>query len=395
MASVSQVPDFKANWTPNNNELKPLPFRSVMERVTYIAKEIIVYVPRAIASLIARWMIYPAASPFISNAQTQKLADKHFDRFWKTFETRNTGRRTADGDIHFENEFNSWFPKENENAKTGTHTKLDAVRNTYTPTEITLESPDGKTLHGHYIKHKDADTPGAKVILAFGGNGEPYRFGSVTNWMQEMLCESETPHSFLMIDPRGVFKSTGKPTQDGLVLDADTLYQYAKNLGYDENDIILYGHSMGGAIATHLKALHTDSNAPLILSRTFSSLSKVSEHISNQLPLMPTRLVKWILRNLGWKFDNVEQLSKIKSPVHIFNHERDWVIPEFASLTKAMERAENKKDHIHTYRVAGGSGHMEKFSQLRIVQPQLNNANAAEFLNEHVFTVETAVSVFA
>ncbi|PCI93181.1 hypothetical protein COB11_05725 [Candidatus Aerophobetes bacterium] len=376
MTSVNQVPDFKAKWAPHNNELKPLPFRSVMERVIYIVKEIIVYIPRAIASSITRRLIYPAASPSISNTTTQKIADEHFDTFWKTTQTRDSR----------ENYNNAWFPCESE--------KLYAIRNTYTANEITLESPDNKTLHGHYIKHKDAGTPGAKVILAFGGNGLPYHFGFVTNWMQEMLCDHETPHSFLMINPRGVFKSTGKPTQNGLVLDADTLYQYAEHLlGYDKDNIILYGHSMGGAMAAHLKALHTDSNAPLILSRTFSSLSKQSEDISSKLPFQPTRLVKWIIRNLGWRFDNVKQLGKIKSPVHIFNHKYDYAIPEFVGLHTAMNMSENKKDHIHTHKVVGGlDSHMSKLSELRTTPQHLN---VAEYLKKHVFTVETAVSASA
>ncbi|MCH9631047.1 MAG: hypothetical protein S4CHLAM37_10600 [Chlamydiia bacterium] len=375
MPAIPQAPDFKAAWTAHNNELKPLPFTSTMERIIYVAKEIIVYIPRAVASMITRWMIYPAASPFISNARTQTIANKHFDKFWKTTQAPNAF--TYD---------NSWFP--------ATASLTNKIREAYSPQEITLESPDGETLHGHYIKHKDADTPGAKVILAFGGNGEPYCLGSVTNWMQEMLCDHDTPHSFLMIDPRGVFKSTGKPTQTGLVLDADTLHQYAENLGYDKDNIILYGHSMGGAMATHLKALHTDSNAPLILSRTFSSLSKESEHIASQLPFNPARLIKYIIRNLGWKFNNVEQLQKIKSPVHIFNHVHDQVIPREAALATAMDLPENTKDHIHTYDVTGGFGHMEKFSQLTICgMPSVTNA--AAHLRDHVFTNVAATQASA
>ena len=69
---------------------------------------------------------------------------------------------------------------------------------------------------------------------------------------------AELEFNVMIFNTRGTGTSEGWATEEGLQLDSETVLQYAKKeLQTPEENIVLYGHSLGGGIATKLAAKHS------------------------------------------------------------------------------------------------------------------------------------------
>jgi fermentation-respiration switch protein FrsA (DUF1100 family) len=91
-------------------------------------------------------------------------------------------------------------------------------------------------------------------------------------FMQRMGC------SVLMLEYRGYGLSTGSPDEVGLMIDAQTGFDYLRQRpDTRDNDIVLYGQSLGGAVAIQLAAKNQKDKKliGLVLENTFLSMRKL------------------------------------------------------------------------------------------------------------------------
>lgn len=82
----------------------------------------------------------------------------------------------------------------------------------------------------------------------------------------------------LMLEYRGYGASTGKPDEKGLMIDAQAGLQYIRDrLDMKDTRIVVYGQSLGGALAIQLVASNRGDKriAGLILENTFTSIRKL------------------------------------------------------------------------------------------------------------------------
>eukprot|EP00658_Telonema_sp_P-2_P055118 TRINITY_DN43826_c0_g1_i2.p1 TRINITY_DN43826_c0_g1~~TRINITY_DN43826_c0_g1_i2.p1 ORF type:complete len:367 (+),score=62.58 TRINITY_DN43826_c0_g1_i2:124-1224(+) len=78
----------------------------------------------------------------------------------------------------------------------------------------------------------------------------------------------------LLFNYRGVGASTGHVTRDGVLIDAESVYQFVRDcMRVPEHQIVLHARSIGGGIACALARLHPA--VALCSERSFASLSKV------------------------------------------------------------------------------------------------------------------------
>ena len=78
----------------------------------------------------------------------------------------------------------------------------------------------------------------------------------------------------LILAYRGYGNSEGKPSEEGLKLDAEATLEYAQNHEEIDNDrIFVFGRSLGGAVATQLAMNKSNSIKGLIIENTFTSIS--------------------------------------------------------------------------------------------------------------------------
>lgn len=105
-----------------------------------------------------------------------------------------------------------------------------------------------------------------------------------------LTFSSRLSSNILAIDYRGFADSTGVPSQDGLVEDAYTAWNWLLNQGAKPEDILIFGHSLGTGIAAQLvKKLAEDYDGTsdagakprgVVLSAPFSSATTLAETFS-------------------------------------------------------------------------------------------------------------------
>ncbi|WP_024688361.1 MULTISPECIES: alpha/beta hydrolase [Pseudomonas syringae group] len=152
--------------------------------------------------------------------------------------------------------------------------------------------------------------------------------------------------SILAIDYRGFGQSMGQlPSEKTVYEDARIAWERFEQLQPDPQKRLIYGHSLGGAVAVDLAAelgrdAEKDNTAPaargLIIESTFTSLGDVATAIANtSLP------VRWLLSQ---KFDSVDKIADIHMPVLIVHGTDDRYVP--ARFSKELFEAAREPKNL-------------------------------------------------
>jgi fermentation-respiration switch protein FrsA (DUF1100 family) len=194
--------------------------------------------------------------------------------------------------------------------------------------EILLKSEEGETLHGLWMK-----TPNPKgLIIYFHGNT-----GSLKRWGKIAAKLTEFGYDVLAPDYRGYGKSTGKPSEFNLIKDAHIFYDFACE-HYKEKEIVIYGRSLGSAVAVQLAA--TKQAKLLILETPFASLYDVVNAI---LYFIPFRLL------LKYPFKSIDHIDQVRSKIIIMAGMKDSQVP-FKSSQKLYNKVADRKDvYFHSF----------------------------------------------
>ena len=127
--------------------------------------------------------------------------------------------------------------------------------------DVFLETENGVRLHGWYIPSHGS----RQTLLFFHGNA-----GNISHRGASVEIFHRLGLNVFIFDYQGYGKSQGKPDEKGLYKDARAAWSYLTNQrGFDQEDIILFGRSLGGAVAAELAAEIQPGG--LILESTFSS----------------------------------------------------------------------------------------------------------------------------
>ena len=172
-----------------------------------------------------------------------------------------------------------------------------------------VEIASGKEkLHGWFFP-AGKDSP---VILFFHGNG-----GNISYRGDTIYLLNKLGMNLLMIDYRGYGHSTGSPSEQGLYEDARAAWQYLlQQRGYKPSQVIIFGRSMGGAVATQLAS--EVKAAGLILESTFSSLRDMAEYYYPDMHY---------LMYLRYRFDSATSIQQVSCPVLMVHSPEDEIVP--------------------------------------------------------------------
>lgn len=172
--------------------------------------------------------------------------------------------------------------------------------------DVNLKTADETNIYAWYSQAQK----GQKTILYFHGNA-----GNLMG-RSDRFEKFATQYGVLAISYRGYAKSGGKPSQDGFFQDADSAFEFLKSKNISSKDIILFGESIGSAVAVNLASKH-DFGA-LVLEAPFTSILAVAQETYWFLP------VSLILKD---RFESDKIASKVTAPVLIFHANKDYLVP--------------------------------------------------------------------
>ncbi|MEW4924405.1 alpha/beta hydrolase [Algibacter sp. 2305UL17-15] len=183
--------------------------------------------------------------------------------------------------------------------------------------ELNFETDDGAKLSAIHFK---VENPKGVILYFHGNAGDLSRWGTVA----EFFVEKQ--YDVLVMDYRTYGKSTGKLSEAVFYSDAQLFYNYLKK-HYDENDIIIYGRSLGTGIATYVASKNNPEQ--LILETPYHSISDVGK---SRFPILP------VAQLLKYKFPTYQFIEKVDCPITIFHGTNDLVVP-YNSAKKLYEVA--------------------------------------------------------
>lgn len=173
---------------------------------------------------------------------------------------------------------------------------------------VALTTSDGVRLAAWYVP---APNPRG-TLLYVHGNG-----GNISHRLDAMRLFHELGLSVLAFDYRGYGQSQGTPSEQGTYLDADAAWQYlTTQRGTAPARIIVFGESLGGAIAAHLAA--RVQPAALVLAESFTSAPDLAAEL---FPWLPAR---WITH---FHYDTRRDLAAVHVPVLVAHSRDDDIIP--------------------------------------------------------------------
>ncbi|MDD4024077.1 MAG: alpha/beta hydrolase [Synergistales bacterium] len=188
---------------------------------------------------------------------------------------------------------------------------------------VSFEASDGVPLHGWFIP---AEKGYGKVLLFFHGNA-----GNISHRLESIRTFHDMGLDVLIFDYRGYGKSGGKPSEEGLYRDGTAAMEFLLERGYFPDEIIMFGRSLGGAVAARV-SMETTPLA-LILESSFTSLVDMASMVARFFP------VRQLLRS---EYPTESILPYMSCPVLVVHSPDDEVIP-FSQGLKLYEAAPEPK----------------------------------------------------
>ncbi len=167
-------------------------------------------------------------------------------------------------------------------------------------------------------------------MLFCHGNG-----GNVALWGDELrLLRDRMGVSVLGFDYRGYGRSEGTPSEAGVLADARAARTWlAQRTGIPENQVVLMGRSLGGAVAVDLAA---DGARGLILESTFTSMPEVG-HAA--MPWLPVRAL------MHTQLNSLAKIGKFHGPLLQSHGTADRLIP-YAMGRQLFDAANEPKQFV-------------------------------------------------
>ena len=181
-----------------------------------------------------------------------------------------------------------------------------------------------------------------KTLLFFHGNA-----GNLQNRIYKLNEIAELELNYLIIAYRGFSGNEGRPTEEGLYNDSMAAKRWLNSNNTDDSNIILYGESLGTAVAVDLGSKFPF--AGIILESPFTSMVELSKIY---YPYLPVNLL------LKDRYDSINKISKITFPKLVMHGDKDNIVP--FSMGKRM--FESFSEPKFSY-FKSGDDHMMDFDQ--------------------------------
>jgi len=190
--------------------------------------------------------------------------------------------------------------------------------------ELQLSTPafgDSQNIHAWWWPAEDQDAP---VILYLHGSR-----WNLTGHLFRLEQIRALGFSVLAIDYRGFGQSLGElPSEASVYEDARIAWDHLKTLQPDPDKRLIYGHSLGGAVAVDLAAelgrrAERRREAPearaLIVESTFTNLADIATEVADT-----SWPVRWLVSQ---KFDSLGKINQVGVPLLLVHGTDDQYVP--------------------------------------------------------------------
>ena len=198
--------------------------------------------------------------------------------------------------------------------------------------EVFLDTADGVRIHGFWLP-----APGAtRALLFLHGNA-----GNASHRLPNAAQLLALGTHVLLLDYRGYGLSGGRPSEAGVYADARAgLEHLVAGRGIREERIVVFGRSLGGAVAVDLA--QDRPLGGLVLESTFTSVADAAGRIFGR----PFALLA------GNRFDSASKIGRVRCPLLFFHGDRDEIVA-YALGRRLFELAPEPK----AFETLRGAGH--------------------------------------
>lgn len=198
--------------------------------------------------------------------------------------------------------------------------------------ELELTAPafaDNQSIHAWWWPAEQADAP---ALLYLHGSR-----WNLTGHLFRLEQIRSLGFAVLAIDYRGFGKSLGGlPSEATVYEDARIAWTELKKRQPDARKRLIYGHSLGGAVAVDLatelsKTEDAGGARALIIESTFTNLGDIATEVADT-----PWPVRWLVSQ---RFDSIDKIGQVRMPVLIVHGTADPYVP--ARFSEALFEAAN------------------------------------------------------
>ncbi len=209
---------------------------------------------------------------------------------------------------------------------------------------IFLTTEDGVEISGWFVP---CDNPRGVVLFCHGNAG------NISHRLQTILILHRLNLSTFIFDYRGYGSSEGSPSERGTYLDAQAAWGYlVEKRRIPPHKIIVFGRSLGGAIAAWLVGEAKKEPGALIVESAFTSVPDLAAKL---YPVFPARPL------VRFRYDTRDFISRASCPVMVIHSCDDEIVPYnqgcdlFESASEPKEFLEIRGDHNMGFVLTGES----------------------------------------
>jgi fermentation-respiration switch protein FrsA (DUF1100 family) len=176
--------------------------------------------------------------------------------------------------------------------------------------EVRFPAADGTELHGWWIPGRRA----GPAVLFFHGNA-----GNISQRLDILRrLYDRVGLDVFAFDYRGYGRSDGSPSEEGLYADARGARALLRSRGWDKAGVLLYGRSLGAAVA--LDSAVEDPPEACVLEAAFTSLEDLARL---HYPILSHLVRPWV----QGAYPNIERIKGVRCPILFLHGDRDEVVP--------------------------------------------------------------------
>ncbi len=192
--------------------------------------------------------------------------------------------------------------------------------------DLKLKASDGVELSAWFVP---CERSRGTVLFCHGNAGNiSHRLGAIRMF-------HDLGFAILLFDYRGYGQSQGSPTERGTYLDAEAAWDWlVSERKVAPQQVVIFGESLGGAVAAWLAREHTPG--ALVLQSTFTSLPDVGARLYWWLPV---RLLS------RFRYDARSCVRQVKCPVLVAHGQSDEIVP-YALGRRLFDAANEPKEFL-------------------------------------------------